>query len=174
MHDHVGRSHREPQLGALGNLEQLATTRSIGPAHLAALAAAAGAPTVLGAWAGGLVVAPLWGAVTFGLAAGPITQVVVVVGRRVVSDDRQVTPAVAAGLVAGLLAVYTPASSRPNTQGREPPTCSSWATTWVTGSRNSRLMRLGTSILSQRDTPAGSVERMISSNCSRRSTVSTA
>ena len=74
--------------------------------HFFGLLAAAGGPTVIGAWAGGLVVSSVWAAAAFGLAAGAIVQVAFVVGRQVLDRHGGVTPAVAAGFVTGLGVMY--------------------------------------------------------------------
>jgi zinc transporter ZupT len=73
--------------------------------HLVALVAIAGLPTVLGAWTGGLAFSPLWGAALFGVAAGAIAQVVIVLGRSLVRDGG-VTPAIAAAFVGGMAVMY--------------------------------------------------------------------
>ncbi len=77
--------------------------------HLAGLVAAAGGPTVLGAWAGGLAFSPLWAAAMFGMAAGAIAQVVLTLGRLLLgTEDAEpgITPPVAVGFVAGLAVMY--------------------------------------------------------------------
>lgn len=74
-------------------------------AHLVGLVAVAGLPTVLGAWAGGLAFSALWATFLFGLAAGAIAQVVLILGRSLVRGDG-ITPAVAAGFVLGLAVMY--------------------------------------------------------------------
>ena len=44
--------------------------------HFIGLGAAAGLPTILGAWLGGFAFSPAWGALAFGIAAGAIGQVI--------------------------------------------------------------------------------------------------
>jgi zinc transporter, ZIP family len=73
--------------------------------HLVALVLVAGLPTVFGAWAGGLAFSALWAAALFGLAAGAIAQVVLVLGRSLLRNEG-VTPLVAGAFVAGLAVMY--------------------------------------------------------------------
>jgi zinc transporter ZupT len=71
--------------------------------HLVALVLIAGGPAILGAWAGALAFSALWAAAMFGVAAGAIAQVIMAIGRSIV---RNITPAIAAGFVAGLVVMY--------------------------------------------------------------------
>jgi zinc transporter ZupT len=83
----------------------LAPSRAPKSAHLVALVAVAGLPTVLGAWAGGLAVTPLWSTAAFGLAAGAIAQVVILIGRRILRHDG-LTPTSSVGFVVGMAVMY--------------------------------------------------------------------
>lgn len=74
--------------------------------HFAFLGAVAGAPTILGAWAGGFAFAPSWAALAFGVAAGAIAQVIWAVGATMPSTHRLSSPIGAAGLIAGVIVMY--------------------------------------------------------------------
>ncbi len=75
---------------------------------LAGLGLLAGAPTVLGAWIGGLAYSPLFATLFLALGTGAIAQVVLVLMRVVAeSSDRSVlSPLTATGVLAGLLVMY--------------------------------------------------------------------
>jgi zinc transporter ZupT len=79
-------------------------------AHFALVGAVAGAPTIAGAWLGGLVYSPLWSVVFLAIAAGAIAQVVVLITRQM-TKGRALGSLVAsrpvmAGLVAGFAVMY--------------------------------------------------------------------
>jgi zinc transporter ZupT len=79
-------------------------------AHLVLVGIVAGAPTIAGAWLGGLVYSPLWSVVFLAIAAGAIAQVVVLVSRQM-TRERPLGALVAsrpvlAGLVAGFAVMY--------------------------------------------------------------------
>lgn len=75
---------------------------------LAGLGLLAGAPTVLGAWIGGLAYSPIYSTLFLAVGAGAIAQVVIVL-HRVVSRQTEGalwTPLTAGGVLAGLLVMY--------------------------------------------------------------------
>ena len=74
--------------------------------HFAALGAVAGAPTIIGAWAGGFAFAPAWAALAFGVAAGAIAQVVWQIVRGMSREHGLASSLGALGLMAGLLFMY--------------------------------------------------------------------
>ncbi|HEV8297423.1 MAG TPA: hypothetical protein VGQ20_09000 [Acidimicrobiales bacterium] len=80
--------------------------RQVPGAHLVALVGVAGLPAVLGAWMGGLAVTSLWATAAMGMAAGAIIQVILIIGRRIIADNRGVSPPASAGFVAGLVVMY--------------------------------------------------------------------
>ena len=69
-----------------------------------------GAPTIVGAWVGGLVYSPIWSVLFLALGAGAIAQVVVQLARQVVGEESVAeyvaTPSVAGGLFAGVAVMY--------------------------------------------------------------------
>ena len=69
-----------------------------------------GAPTIVGAWVGGLIYSPIWSVLFLALGAGAIAQVVVQLARQVVGEEsvaRYVTtPSVAGGLLAGVAVMW--------------------------------------------------------------------
>ena len=69
-----------------------------------------GAPTIVGAWVGGLVYSPIWLVLFLALGAGAIAQVVVQLTRQVVGEESvagyMTTPPVAGGLFAGVAVMY--------------------------------------------------------------------
>jgi len=79
-------------------------------AHFVLVGLVAGAPTIAGAWLGGLVYSPLWSVVFLAIAAGAIAQVVVLIGRQMAREralgSLVVTRPVMAGLVAGFAVMY--------------------------------------------------------------------
>jgi zinc transporter ZupT len=83
----------------------LARETRVSAGHLVALVAIAGLPTVVGAWAGGLAFSTLGAAALFGVAAGAIAQVVIVLGRSLLREGG-VTPVVAAAFVGGMAVMY--------------------------------------------------------------------
>jgi zinc transporter, ZIP family len=74
--------------------------------HFAALGAVAGAPTIIGAWAGGFAFAPAWAALAFGVAAGAIAQVVWQIVRGMSREHGLASGLGALGLMTGLLFMY--------------------------------------------------------------------
>ncbi|MGH2698262.1 MAG: ZIP family metal transporter [Actinomycetota bacterium] len=74
--------------------------------HFVALGAVAGAPTIMGAWAGGFAFAPGWAALAFGVAAGAIAQVVWQIVRGMSRDHGLASGLGALGLMAGLVFMY--------------------------------------------------------------------
>lgn len=74
--------------------------------HFALLGLVAGAPTILGAWAGGFAFAPSWAALAFGVAAGAIAQVIWAVGGTMPRSYGLGSPIGAAGLIAGIVVMY--------------------------------------------------------------------
>ena len=69
-----------------------------------------GAPTIVGAWVGGLVYSPIWSVLFLALGAGAIAQVVVQLTRQVAGEESiarfMTTPSVAGGLLAGVAVMY--------------------------------------------------------------------
>ncbi len=69
-----------------------------------------GAPTIVGAWVGGLIYSPIWSVLFLALGAGAIAQVVVQLTRQVVGEESvtgyMTTPPVAGGLFAGVTVMY--------------------------------------------------------------------
>ena len=74
--------------------------------HFVGFGAVAGAPTILGAWLGGFAFAPAWGALTFGVAAGAIGQVLWTIGRNMPRGQGVASPVGILGFVGGLLVMY--------------------------------------------------------------------
>jgi zinc transporter ZupT len=76
--------------------------------QLVGLGLLAGAPTILGAWIGGLAYSPLLATLFLALGAGAISQVVLVLVRALRLDIRgpALSPLNAAGILAGLLVMY--------------------------------------------------------------------
>jgi hypothetical protein len=79
-------------------------------ATLARLGAIGGAPTILGAWAGGLVYSPVVAVLCLGLGAGAIAQVVFQISRQMMAGgsfaDRFATAPIMLGLFAGFAVMY--------------------------------------------------------------------
>ena len=75
-------------------------------AHLIALGAIAGVPTILGAWGGGFAFSPAPAALAFGLAAGAIAQVVWVIARSLPGERGLASGAGTLGFIAGLAVMY--------------------------------------------------------------------
>jgi len=78
--------------------------------HFLLLGLIAGAPTIAGAWLGGLVYSPVWSVIFLAVAAGAIAQVVILIARQM-TKERQlgtlvVTRPVMAGLLAGFAVMY--------------------------------------------------------------------
>lgn len=74
---------------------------------LARLGIVAGAPTVVGAWLGGLAYSPFWAALFLAVGIGAIAQVIVAVYRIMSKPGEELwTPLTATGLMAGLLIMY--------------------------------------------------------------------
>ena len=69
-----------------------------------------GAPTIVGAWVGGLLYSPVWSVIFLAVGTGAIAQVVVQLGRQVVGERtlaRHVaTTPVAVGLLVGVAVMY--------------------------------------------------------------------
>ena len=69
-----------------------------------------GAPTIVGAWVGGLMYSPIWSVLFLALGAGAIAQVVVQLTRQVVGEESVArylaTAPVAGGLFAGVAVMY--------------------------------------------------------------------
>ena len=69
-----------------------------------------GAPTIVGAWVGGLMYSPIWSVLFLALGAGAIVQVVVQLTRQVVGEESVArylaTAPVAGGLFAGVAVMY--------------------------------------------------------------------
>ncbi len=74
------------------------------------LGALGGAPTIVGAWVGGLVYSPIWSVLFLALGAGAIAQVIVQLTRQVVGEESvaryMATAPVAGGLFAGVTVMY--------------------------------------------------------------------
>ncbi len=91
----------------LGIVAPLARSR---PSYgkLAALGLIAGVPTIFGTWIGGFSYSPMAGALFLAIGAGAIVQVIAVLGRSMGSHGREGlrSPLNAAGLLAGLIAMY--------------------------------------------------------------------
>ena len=92
----------------LGIVAPLARSR---PSYvrLAALGLIAGVPTIFGTWIGGFSYSPTASVLFLAIGAGAIAQVIVVLGRSMGSHGREGLrgPLNAAGLVAGLIVMYT-------------------------------------------------------------------
>ncbi len=75
---------------------------------LAGLGLLAGAPTILGAWVGGLAYSPLFATLFLAVGAGAIAQVIIALYRVVAKDrpDMGWSPLTASGVLAGLLVMY--------------------------------------------------------------------
>lgn len=75
---------------------------------LVALGLLAGAPTVLGAWIGGLAYSPLYATLFLSIGAGAIAQVVTALYKMVARETQGAvwTPYTAGGVLAGLLVMY--------------------------------------------------------------------
>ena len=69
-----------------------------------------GAPTILGAWIGGLIYSPIWSVVCLALGAGAIAQVIVQLVRQTVGEQplgrHLATTPVASGLLVGVAVMY--------------------------------------------------------------------
>lgn len=74
--------------------------------RLAALGLLAGAPTILGAWIGGLAYTPLFATLFLSIGAGAIAQVVIVLWRVMGDGASRFAPATAGGVLVGLLVMY--------------------------------------------------------------------
>ena len=92
----------------LGIVAPLARSRPSYP-KLAALGLIAGVPTIFGTWIGGFSYSPTASVLFLAIGAGAIVQVIVVLGRSMGSHGREGLrgPLNAAGLVAGLIVMYT-------------------------------------------------------------------
>jgi zinc transporter ZupT len=79
-------------------------------AHFVLVGIVAGAPTIAGAWLGGLVYSPVWSVVFLAIAAGAIAQVVVLITRQMAKERRLgallASRPVMAGMVAGFAVMY--------------------------------------------------------------------
>ena len=91
----------------LGIVAPIAQDRASLPT-LAKLGLLAGAPTVVGAWVGGLAYSPLYATLFLSIGVGAIVQVVVALYRMVAqeTDGAVWTPYTAGGVLAGLLVMY--------------------------------------------------------------------
>ena len=78
--------------------------------ELVRLGVIGGAPTIAGAWLGGLVYSPLWSVLFLGIGAGAIAQVVVQIVRQIVPEGPVLrfmsTAPVLSGLSAGFAIMY--------------------------------------------------------------------
>jgi zinc transporter ZupT len=74
--------------------------------HFVLVGAVAGAPTIAGAWLGGLVYSPLWSVVFLAIAAGAIAQVVILIGRQMTKQRELSSLVVSRPVMAGLLAGF--------------------------------------------------------------------
>jgi zinc transporter, ZIP family len=92
----------------LGIAAPIARGARIGLARLTALALIAGAPAIVGAWAGGFVTSDVLGVLFFALAVGAALQVVVEVGRYVArrAPGGLRSGHVVGGFLAGILVMY--------------------------------------------------------------------
>jgi zinc transporter ZupT len=90
----------------LGIVAPLAGGRP-GVGRLALLGLLAGGPTILGAWIGGFTYSPVWSTLFFAVGAGAVIQVVFVLARRFVKGPGFLTPLNTAGLLLGLVIMYT-------------------------------------------------------------------
>jgi zinc transporter ZupT len=79
-------------------------------AHFVLVGAVAGAPTIAGAWLGGLVYSPLWSVVFLAVAAGAIAQVVILIARQMTRERGLgallASRPVMTGLLAGFAVMY--------------------------------------------------------------------
>ena len=77
---------------------------------LAILALVAGAPAIVGAWIGGLAIAPIWSMLFLAIGAGAVFQVAWQIGKELVwtdREDRSPMPLTAfSGLMVGMLALF--------------------------------------------------------------------
>ena len=78
--------------------------------QLVKLGVVGGAPTIVGAWLGGLVYSPLWAVMFLGIGVGAIAQVVVQIVRQLVPDGpvmrfMSTAPALS-GLSVGFVLMY--------------------------------------------------------------------
>jgi len=78
--------------------------------QLLRLGALGGAPTIVGAWVGGLMYSPIWSVLFLAVGAGAIAQVVVQLSRQVAGEESLAgyvtTAPVAGGLFAGVAVMY--------------------------------------------------------------------
>ena len=78
--------------------------------ELVKLGVVGGAPTIAGAWLGGLVYSPLWAVMFLGIGVGAIAQVVVQILRQVVPDGPVMrflsTAPALSGLSVGFVLMY--------------------------------------------------------------------
>jgi zinc transporter ZupT len=74
--------------------------------QLAFLGLIAGAPTILGAWAGGFILSPAWTTLAFGVAAGAIAQVIFSIYKGMPREQPLTSTFGATGFAAGLLVMY--------------------------------------------------------------------
>ena len=78
--------------------------------QLVQLGALGGAPTIVGAWVGGLIYSPIWAVLFLAVGAGAIAQVVVQLARQVAGEQsiagHVATAPVAGGLFAGVVVMY--------------------------------------------------------------------
>jgi zinc transporter, ZIP family len=75
-------------------------------AHFVLVGVVAGAPTIAGAWLGGLVYSPLWSVVFLAVAAGAIAQVVILIGRQMTKQRELATLVASRPVMTGLLAGF--------------------------------------------------------------------
>jgi zinc transporter ZupT len=75
-------------------------------AHFVLVGVVAGAPTIAGAWLGGLVYSPLWSVIFLAIAAGAIAQVVILIGRQMSRQRDLATLAASRPVMTGLLAGF--------------------------------------------------------------------
>jgi len=75
-------------------------------ARLVALGLLAGAPTILGAWIGGLAYSPMYATLFLAVGAGAIAQVIIALWRVMGDGVPRWTPTTAGGVLAGLVLMY--------------------------------------------------------------------
>ena len=73
---------------------------------LALMGLLGGAPTILGAWMGGIAYSPMWSLLFLSVGAGAVLQVVYVIGKRMLSERNIATAPVVVGVLGGLVVMY--------------------------------------------------------------------
>jgi len=79
--------------------------------HFVLLGTIAGAPAILGTWFGGFIFSPIWGAVFLGVGAGAILQVIFVISKMLMEENKRNNEPVVSwmnftGFTIGILIMY--------------------------------------------------------------------